>query len=347
MKCHFAGWIPALFASTLSAAALAQSFTSRELVDVEFVDSNGLAILVSNPAARAPGLYHWAHHAWAPTKVCALASPASFSFDRRFVIERVRGEPSIVNVFDVRRCRRVAHIRVPGSIVVDADAHGKQLAIATRDKDGNRKVRLFTFRGKQLAETSVGVNVEMGFSPDGKALVNFDLSDKTDARSGIWTLPRLKRAPAPAWAIEGETTFVQGTRFVKRYAANSLSVVRWPDGRRLHTVAAGQNARLRALSGNGRYGLLHQRQEQLESLDWIDFATGRRLTIASGPHGGIDHATIDATGRSFAWTERSAGSDNRVTVRKASIDVEGTPVIRPANPLDAIGDKPASAVSQP
>ena len=216
-----------------------------------------------------------------------------------------------------------------------------------RDKDGNRKVRLFTFRGKQLAETSVGVNVEMGFSPDGRALVNFDLSDKTDDRSGIWTLPRLKRAPAPAWAIEGETTFVQGTRFVKRYAENSLSVVRWPDGRRLHTVAAGQNARLRALSGNGRYGLLHQRQEQPESLDWIDFATGRRLTIASGPHGGIDHATIDATGRSFAWTERSAGSDNRVTVRKASIDVEGTPVIRPANPLDAIGEKPASAVSQP
>jgi hypothetical protein len=135
-------------------------------------------------------------------------------------------------------------------------------------------VRLFTFRGKQLAETSVGVNVEMGFSPDGKALVNFDLSDKTDARSGIWTLPRLKRAPAPAWAIEGETTFVQGARFVKRYAANSLSVVRWPDGRRLHTVAAGQNARLRALSGNGRFGLLHQRQEQLESLDWIDSRQG-------------------------------------------------------------------------
>ena len=53
---------------------------------------------------------------------------------------------------------------------------------------------------KQLAETAVGANVEMGFSPDGKALVNFDLSDKADARSDIWTYRasrecRVRRGP--------------------------------------------------------------------------------------------------------------------------------------------------------
>ena len=143
-------------------------------------------------------------------------------------------------------------------------------------------------------------------------------------------------------------TFVQGARYVKRYTGNLLSVVRWPDGRHLHTVTASQNARLRALSGNGRFGLLHQRQAQIESLDWIDFASGRRLTIASGQHGSIDHATIDATGHMLAWSVRSTDGDNRVTVHRASIDRSGeTAVIRLPDPARAATDKPAPQVGPP
>ena len=347
----FGEWASGLITSALAGAAAAssaQSFTSRELVDVEFGDSNALNVLISSPGAHAPGLYRWAPGVPAPTRVCALASPAGFSFDRRYVIERARGEPAIVNVFDARRCRRLAHLRIPGAVVVDADARDRQLAIATRDKDGNRKVRLYNFRGKPVAETAVGVNVEMGFAPDGKALVNFDLADKTESRSGIWTLPRLTRAQLPTWAREGEMTFVQGARYVKRYTGNLLSVVRWPDGRHLHTVTASQNARLRALSDNGRFGLLHQRQAQIESLDWIDFASGRRLTIASGQHGSIDHATIDATGHMLAWSVRSTDGDNRVTVHRASIDRSGeTAVIRLPDPARAATDKPAPQVGPP
>lgn len=349
--CRRAVWTAACLwvavALVLPVAALAQSFTSRELVDVEFAENGALTVLVSAPGARAPGLYRWPHNASVPGKLCALASTASFSFDRRFVIERVRGEPSIVNVFDARRCRRLAHVRVPGSIVVDADVRDRHVAVATRDKDGSRRIRLYNFRGKRLAETQVGVNVEMGFSPDGKSLVNFDLSDKTDTRSGIWTLPRLARTPVPAWAANGETTFVQGARFVKHYSGDSLAVVRWPDGRRLYAVGADHNARLRALSANGRFGLLHQRREQIESLDWIDFATGRRLTVASGRHGGIDHATIDAVGRTAAWTERSGDGDNQVTVRRARIDGGETPAIHPVDPIGTIENTSATRLSRP
>lgn len=310
-----------MFAAALSVVTSAQTFTSRELVDVELADSNTLVILISEPGAIAPGVYHWPRAAASPTRKCKLNAPASFSFDRRLVIERPRGEPSVVNVFDFRSCRRLAHIRLPGRVLIDADAHHRYVAIASRDNEGVRSIRLYNFRGKQLAETAVGANVEMGFSPDGKALVNFDLSDKADARSDIWTLPRLARVPGPAWAAIGETTFVHGTRFVKRYTENSLAVARWPDGRLLYAVKVDHNARLRSISANGRFGLLHERQERLEVLDWVDFASGRRLTVASGQHGGIDHATIDSAGSTVAWTERGADGENRVTVRRASIDI--------------------------
>ena len=150
----------------------------------------------------------------------------------------------------------------------------------------------------------------------------FDLSDKTDARSGIWTLPRLKRAPAPAWAIEVKRPLckarVSGQALRSKFAVGGSLARRSPPAHRWRPARTLPPARCPA---NRRYGLLHQRGEQLESLDWIDFATGRRLTIANGPHGGIDHATIDATPvRSFAWTERSA--DKAIT---------GSPSARPAS----------------
>ncbi len=315
-------------AFTLSAAAAAQSLTSRELVDVEFVDSGALTVLISAPGARSPGIYRWPHDASAPDKLCTLTAPASFSFDRRFVFERVRGEAlaaATLHVYDPRNCRRLTSIRIAGGRIVDADVRDRQIAVATRDADGNRKLRLYSFRGRQLAETTIGANVEIGFAPDGKSLLNFDLSDQADAGRGIWAVPRLTRAAAPAWASADETTFVPGARFVKRYAGDSLSVVRWPDGRRLYTVAASPNVRLRSLSGNGRYGLLHQRQEQNESLDWIDFATGRRLTLASGPQGNIDHASIDLAGRMVAWSERSTDDEHRVSIRRQMVDGNASP----------------------
>ena len=196
---------------------------------------------------RAPGALSLAHCASAPTKYMLTRSCQRFrlivALSLNGYAQRPPAYPS--ERFDRRRCRRVAHIRVPGSIVVDDATHtaNSPFAIATRDKDGNRKAAVVHLPRQTARRKRPSASTSRWFPRQtAGALVNFDLSDKTDAGRGIWTLPRLKRAPALHGQSRVKRPLVQGARFVsQRYAANSLSVVRWPDGRRLHTVAVGQN----------------------------------------------------------------------------------------------------------
>ncbi len=292
--------------------------TARELVDVQFGNDETLIILVSAPNAVEPGIYRWSQDEAAPSLLCNISSPAAFSFDRKTILERVAGSASELRVYNASTCRALHRVRVEGAIL-DADARGKYVAIALRTNDGVNELRLYGLaepRGKLppvLATATIGRNVELGFAPDGRSVVNFDPSDGI---LGLWQRPSLASTNPPAWISVGETTFVPGSMFVKRYVADTLSVARWPSGINVYTLAVPRSVRLRQLSTTGRYGVLHQRDDTVEALEWVDFASQKRVRLDAGS---IDHAAINSSGSRVAWAQRNHEKGDEVIVRRAVI----------------------------
>ncbi|MGL5001966.1 MAG: hypothetical protein ACRDAM_03420 [Casimicrobium sp.] len=285
---------------------------SRELVDIEFQPDHSLAILVSTPGAIAPGLYRWAREDAQPRKLCDIHAPSFFSFDRRFVIERERGATSRIRLYSPRDCALLASLEIEGR-ALDVDAFGNYVAAAVRLAEKQIAMQLFDMSGRLIASNAVGRNVEMGFAPDGRMLVNFDLSD---VGLQAWRVPRMTNVLLPAWLLDGDVTFVPGSRFVKRYQDNTLAVVRWPIGNTLFSLPASRALRLRQLSMDGRYGVGHELIDGVEQLQWIDFKDRVRTVLAKGT---IDNAAMSADLKQAAWSLRlNAGAGvHRVSVQRA------------------------------
>ncbi len=307
---------PAITLPAPSVAPLLETatFASRELVDVEFQTDRSLAILVSVPGASAPGLYRWETDRAQPKKLCDIYSPSFFSFDRRVVIERERGATSRIRLYAPHDCRILADVEVAGR-VLDIDVRGRYLAAAVRLADRQIALQLFYTDGRLISTTSIGRNVEMGFSPDGSMLVNFDLSD---VGLQAWRVPRLTNVLLPHWLYDGDVTFVPGSRFVKRYQNETLIVTRWPIGNTVYTLPASRTLRLRQLSADGRFGVAHELLNGIEELQWIDFKLGNRTVLAKGT---IDNAAISADLRQAAWSLRQPGSDHRVAVQRRAAPI--------------------------
>ncbi len=297
--------------ATFASPKSLQSFAlqSRELVDVEFAANGALSVLVSAPGAAAPGLYHWATTASQPKKICDITAPSFFSFDRQVVIERINSAPSRIRIYNPHDCTRIADFEVTGR-VLDVDARGDRIAAAVRLSATQIELQLFNTNGALLATTPIGRNVEMGFSPDGRMILNFDLSD-TGARA--WSVPKLTDVSLPRWLSDTEVTFVPGSNFVKRYEAGKLTISRWPVGTTLHSVNASRALRLRQLSANGHIGMLHEYVRGADRLDWIDFTTGLKTPLAAGS---IDNAALSPDLGWAAWTLRK-GTSSEVWVQRA------------------------------
>jgi hypothetical protein len=311
-------------------------FTSRELVDVEFQSDHSLAILVSVPGAAAPGLYRWEASDAQPKKLCDIQSPSFFSFDRRVVIERERGANSRIRLYAPHDCRMLADVEIVGR-VLDVDVRGRFLAAAVRLADRQIALQLFHTDGRLISTASIGRNVEMGFSPDGSMLVNFDLSD---VGLQAWRVPKLSNVLLPHWLYDGDVTFVPGSRFVKRYQDDSLIVTRWPIGNTLYTLPASRALRLRQLSADGRFGVAHELLNGIEELQWIDFKQSTRIVLAKGT---IDNAAISADLRQAAWSLRQGGNEHRVWVQRRSAPrANGEPPAAP--PLET---SPAAVLAAP
>jgi hypothetical protein len=308
--------------ATFAAPKSLQSFAlqSRELVDVEFVANGALSILISAPAAAAPGLYHWAATAHQPKKICDITAPSFFSFDRRVVIERINSAPSRIRTYRPHDCSRIADFEVTGR-VLDIDARGDRIAAAVRLSATQIELQLFDTNGALLATAPIGRNVEMGFSPDGRMILNFDLSD---AGARAWSVPKLIDVSLPRWLSDTEVTFVPGSNFVKRYEAGTLTISRWPIGTTLHSVKANRALRLRQLSANGHIGILHEYLRGADRLDWIDFTTGLKTPLAAGS---IDNAALSPDLGWAAWTVRK-GTTSEVWVQRAAAPIPSPAALR-------------------
>lgn len=318
MVCAAFGAATFVAANAVSAPNTPQSamFLSRELVDVEYQSDNSVAILVSVPGAVSPGLYRWAADRANPKKLCELNAPAFFSFDRRIIIERERGARSRLRLYAAHDCRMLADIAIDGR-VLDIDARGRFVAAAVRLADRQLALQLFTVDGLLLATTSIGRNVEMGFSPDGQLLLNFDLSDR-----GLqaWRLPRLDSVSPPLWMQYGDVTFVPGSLYVKRYLDDQLVIARWPIGTARFSLPASRALRLRQVSASGRFGIAHEltsdRSDHAEELQWIDFKTRLRTVLARGT---IDNAAFARDLSQAAWSLRLPGGEHRVLVQRNTL----------------------------
>jgi hypothetical protein len=285
------------------------AFVSRELVDVEFQADQSLAILLSVPGTVAPGLYRWDLNDVQPRKLCDINAPSFFSFDRNVIIERERGASSRVRLYSPSDCRLLTTIDIAGN-VLDVDVRDRYLAAAVRLAEKQIALQLFSLDGQLLSTTGIGRNVEMGFAPDGAMLVNFDLSD---VGLQAWRVPRLTNILLPHWLHDAHVTFVPGSRYVKRYRDDTLSIARWPIGTPVHTMPASRTLRLRQLSIDGRYGVAHELVRGAEELQWIDFKDHVRTVLARGS---IDNAAMSRDLRHAAWSLRLQGSEQRVLVQR-------------------------------
>ncbi len=307
--------LAAIVALTAS-QSFAWTIKARELVDVEIAHGDAVTILVSAPGTESPGLYQWKSGVAAPKKLCSINAPSSFSFNRRIVIERVHGAHDSLRLYDAASCATLGQIETAGR-VIDVDAQGALVAIAIQYPDEGRALELYTKRGKRIAKTAIGRNVELGFAPDGKSLFNFDLSDAANAR---WKLRSLKAIEPPKWMNDGEVTFISGAPYVAQYSDGALAIVPWSTGKSKHAIAAARSVRLRQLSGDGRYGVVHERLTLTDSVAWFDFATDTRVQLGEGS---IDHAAINASGTKVAWTQRGGLLSDEVTVMRASVGPAG------------------------
>lgn len=289
---------------------------SRELVDVQLVEDDTLIILVSAPGASEPGLYRWARASAEPVLLCPLKSPASFSFDRKRVIERTTNESPALRIYDAIDCKAQGQIQVEHR-AVDADARGDYVAAVVRLADRSRELRLYTLAGNLQARTAIGRNAEIGFAPDGESLVNFDLSE---GQLTVWQMPTLLPYRLPAWVAAGETTFVPGASWVKRYLLGQLTLHRWPSGAVAFSSPLARSFRLHQTSSNGRYVVAHSFEASTAALSWLDLSTGRSVLIAQGD---VDHATLNANGSFAAWAIRERG--NVVKVKFAPINTNDCP----------------------
>ena len=309
--------LAAALAVILALPAFAWTVKSRELVDVEIAANGSLTILVSAPGSEHPGLYQWKSDSGEPTKICTIPSPSFFSFDRRVVIERIRGRHDELRLYDASTCALLGRIETGGR-VIDADAMGGLVAIATQHADEERALELYSFLGKHMAKTKIGRNVELGFAPDGKTLVNFDLSDSVNA---AWRIRSLARVQSPPWMNKDEVTFIPGAQYVKRYADGVLSIIQWPSGKTKYLTPTARSVRLRQLSSDGRYGVVHERLVQGDSVAWFDFAAGTRVQLGGGS---IDHAAINNNGSKVAWSQRGGLLGDEVTILRAAVSATGT-----------------------
>jgi hypothetical protein len=303
---RIAALVACLF-GTICPASHGWTIASRELVDLQFAADDSLIILVSAPSATEPGIYRWLPNAPAPTLLCKISSPASFSFDRKTIVERVAGASPELQIYSPSTCALGPRLGVEGR-ALDVDVHGKHVAVVLRLADVSNELRIYALTGRELARTDIGRNVEIGFAPDGLSVVNFDFNDSGGA---AWSVPTLATEALPAWFGSGETTFVPGGSFVKRYVDAALSVAQWPSGKPLFSATMPRSARLRQLSSTGRFGLLHAHGVSGESLDWLDFLTAKRVRIASGS---IDNATINGSGTRVAWAQRGNDATQRVDI---------------------------------
>lgn len=312
-RCTMIAAVVALLASQ----TFAWTVKSRELVDVEISANGTLTILLSAPGTDSPGLYQWKSGVTGPKKICAINAPSFFAFNRRIVIERTHGERDLLRLYDTANCTVLGQIETTGR-VIDADARGALVAVAIQYPDGERALELYTKRGKRIAKTGVGRNVELGFAPDGKTLLNFDLSDFANS---IWQLRSLAVVKSPTWMKKDEVTFIPGAQYVKHYSEGALSIVPWSTGKPKYTRPMARTVRVRQLSGDGRYGVIHERLAHADSVAWLDFATGMRVQLGEGS---IDHAAISASGTKVAWTQRGGLLGGEVTVLRATVSATGT-----------------------
>ncbi len=285
------------------------AFVSRELVDVQFQPDRSLAILVSTPGTATPGLYLWEAHEPQPRRLCAINAPSFFSFDRKVVIEREHGAFSRVRLYAAADCGALATIDIAGR-VLDVDVRDRYIAAAVRLAEKQVALQLYGFDGQLIASTNIGRNVEMGFAPDGAMLVNFDLSD---VGLQAWQMPRLTNFSLPQWLRDANVTFVPGSRFVKRYENETLSIAQWPLGTPVHAMPASRSLRLRQLSSSGRYGVAHELVSGAEELQWIDFKDQVRTVLARGS---IDNAAMSHDLQHAAWSLRLPGNEQRVIVQR-------------------------------
>lgn len=303
-------------ARPLPASAQPAEVQSRELVDIEIAADGTVLILLSAPDTPTPGLLRWTANAAAPSQHCTMVGRTAFSFDRQRILEFTGTHDGIQPSLRVRRadtCKITREI-VTREVVVDADVRGDEAVIATHDASGEgRALSALDRQGRIVASVSVGRNIDIGITPNGRAVANFDPSDGPPS---LWRLPSLQRVMWPAWAQGRGPLFLPAALIVGHVEGDLTVLVRWPDGAPLSSSRLPPDARLHRVSADARFALITQRGRGQERLLLHDFLRHRSATLFEGLPGSVDHASMSRDGRWIAWSVRDSVREQSVRVHR-------------------------------
>jgi hypothetical protein len=245
---------------------------------------------------------------------CSYPGKSWFSHDRTHIVSLSGG--SQLHIFPLTDCEEKLTLTLPHRIR-DADVHfvAERVVISTPGTAG-LELRLFDFKGEPIATLGSARNAEIGFSPLGDVVFNFDHAGGT---TSAWApldglvLPALIPDGFDAiYAGDGETLF-----------ATKPSQLTIAQGLRAAPPVEDKEV-LRGTSHAGTTLVLQSPnplQPAWPKVRLFDTATGRSVPLGSGH---IDATALSKNGTRAAIAIR-AQKTNRITITQTKADALFTP----------------------
>ncbi len=246
---------------------------------------------------------------------CSVPGKAWFTHDRTHIISQTNG--SMLQVFAPLTCEVKLNVALPRTYR-DADVHlfAERIIVSSPSVNGGLDLLLFDLNGEPIAALGRARNAEIGFSPLGDIVFNFDHAGGT---TNAWApldglkLPLVVPDGFDAiYAGNGETLF-----------ATKPSALLIAQGLRA-AAAVEDNEVLRGASYTGTTLVLqapNPLQPAWPKVRLLDTATQRSVALGSGH---IDATALSKDGTRAAIAIR-AQKGNRVTITQTSAEALFTP----------------------
>ena len=246
---------------------------------------------------------------------CTLPGKAWFTHDRSHIISQSNGTK--LHVFVPLTCEEKLNVTLP-RVIRDADVHlfAERIIISAPSGNGGLDLLLFDLKGEPIAALGRARNAEIGFSPLGDLVFNFD---HAGGITSAWApLDGLK---LPALIPDGFDAIYSGdgeTLFATKPSALVVA-----QGLQSATAVEDKEV-LRGASHTGTTLVLqapNPLQPAWPKVRLLDTATQRSLALGSGH---IDATALSKDGKRAAIAIR-AQKGNRVTIRQTSAEALFTP----------------------
>jgi hypothetical protein len=242
---------------------------------------------------------------------CALPGRSWFSLDRKSVISVFVRARAMMEVIDPVSCEVRSSIETD-TLVSDGDANALSARVVSASREGGaRAITLRGITGERIAGLGTARNAEIGFTPDGNTVVNFD---HAGGKHQFWRAADGAPLPSPFsvgddihFTLDGKIAFATQPGTLTRYA--------WHDGiaHDGQTIAVEAREVMRGASARGSSVLMQSPNAAEPAAPIVRLLDTKTQDSFELGRGHIDATALSADGRAAAIAIRAARS-NAVTI---------------------------------